>query len=110
MGQPLLGKEGRAGSSVQGGGQGEGHRYTHRGSEGPAATSGKSWLNPGEEAEGKSLIGPRGRLGRKGVLWGHGEEEQLNREWFWDQGRDSRKRGVSDREEWMAGRGARLWR
>ena len=56
---------------------GRGHRYTHRGSEGPAATFGKSWLNPGEEAEGKSLIGPRGRLGRKGVLSGCAEEEQL---------------------------------
>ena len=37
----------------------------------------KAWLNPGEEAEGKSLIGPRGRLGRKGVLSGCAEEEQL---------------------------------
>lgn len=78
MGQPLLGKEGRAGSSMQGGGQGGGTGiHTHRGSEGPAATFGKSWLNPAEEAEGRSLIGPRGRLGRKGVLWGCGEEEQL---------------------------------
>lgn len=48
---PLLGKEGRAGSSMQGeAGEGGTGIHTHRGSEGPA-TFGKSWLNPAEEAE-----------------------------------------------------------
>lgn len=72
-------REGGKGWEQHAGGRaGRGHRlHTHRGSEGPAATFGKSWLNPAEEAEGRSLIGPRGRLGRKGVLWGCGEEEQL---------------------------------
>lgn len=70
MGQLLLGTERRAGSSsgVQGGGQGRGHKHTHRGSESPAATFGKSCLSPVEESEGKRLIGSRGRFGRKGVL------------------------------------------
>lgn len=71
MGQPLLGKEGRAGSSMQGGGQG-GHTgiHTHRGSEGPAATFGKLWLNPAEEAEGRSLIDPEAAWGGKGYCGG----------------------------------------
>lgn len=64
----------RAGSSTDfpGGGPERGrgvHRHTHRGLEGPAATFGKSWLSPGEESEGKRLIEPRVRSGRKGV-WG----------------------------------------
>lgn len=51
---------------------GRGHRHTHRGSEGPAATFGKSWLSPGEESEGEMADWDKDPLREEGVLWGVG--------------------------------------
>lgn len=81
-----------------------GHRHTHRGSEGPAATVGQSWLSPGEESEGKRADWTESPLREVGLrVWGR-------RNWNWiqlgrgqicsrNQGRDPRGRGDSDRTE-----------
>lgn len=65
-----------AGSAGPFGAEGEsvgtGLRHTHRGSEGPAATFGKSRLRPGEESEGDRADWNEDALREEGVLWGGG--------------------------------------
>lgn len=101
VGQLLLGIEaglGAAPTSTVEGEKGGVHRHTHRGSEGPAATFGKSWLSPGEESEGKMPIEPRVGSGWKGVCgWcgtlGVGKGLVMVRY----QGRDPQGKGDSER-------------